>query len=275
MIVLVVLFFGLALNAADVVTRPFVGVTHTHRAALGLHVVSVDLRARGIRVTLSGPGGTRETIRRTTPDFMESVGAQVAINAHFFLPYPSEEADADVIGLAASEGVVYSWFERPTQAYALVAAAPAIHIDRFNRASVIDDAWPGVLWTAVAGSAQIVTGGRVTIPAYAPLGALTPGEYTNTRSWYAVRTARTVIGLSRDRRRLVLVTAEKMDLPALAAVLVRDFGVYEALNLDGGGSTTLAMENGRTGVGEVLNSPTGGRPRRVASSLAVFAARRR
>ncbi len=274
MLLRLLLVSGFVLTAADVVTRPFVGVTHTHRASRGLHVVSIDLRAPGIRVLLSGPGGTRETVRRTTPDFLGAVGAQVAINGHFFLPYPSEEADADVIGLAASEGVVYSWFERPAQAYALVAAAPALHIDRDNRASIIGDDWPGTVWTAVAGSAQIVTGGRVTIPAYAPMGALTPGDYSNARSWYAVQTARTVIGLSRDRRRLLLVTADKADLPSLAALLVRDFGVYDALNLDGGGSTTLAMENPRTGVGEVVNSPTGGRPRRVASSLAVFARRR-
>ena len=274
MLLRLLLVSGFVLSAADVVTQPFAGVTHTHRASRGLHVVSIDLQAPGIRFLLSGPGGTRETVRQTTPDFLGSVGAQVAINAHFFVPYPTEESDVDVIGLAASEGVVYSWFEQPAQSYALVAAAPALHVDRFNRASIIGDDWPGTVWTAVAGSAQIVTNGRVTVPAYAPVGALTPGMYSNARSWYAVETARTVVGLSRDRRLLYLVTADRSDVASLAALLVHDFEVYDALNLDGGGSTTLVLENPATGEGEVVNSPPGGGPRRVASSLAVFARRR-
>jgi hypothetical protein len=48
------------------------------------------------------------------------------------------------------------------------------------------------------------------------------------------------------------------------------FGAYNALNLDGGGSTVLATANGKGGSNE-LNRPSGGRERYDANSLGVFA----
>ena len=280
---LLLLLSSLALFGAETVTRPFVGVTYSHRteAAFNLHVVRIDLDAPGIRFQLTGPGGSRETVRQTTLDFLTFVGAQVAINAHFFAPYPAEDSESFLIGLAASEGVVYSSFETPAQAYALVASAPALHIDASNRASIVRPGYAGELWTAVSGSAQIVTDGVVTVPVYRddahPEGLLTPGSYSNARSWYNVPNPRTVVGLSADKRTVFLVTAERaagFTVPDLAALLAREYGVHDALNLDGGGSTTLVMRNPATGAGEVINSPSGGAARAVASSLAVFARRR-
>jgi hypothetical protein len=59
------------------------------------------------------------------------------LNLHFFLPFPSDEIDANLIGLAASEGKVYSGCEEPVQSFAIVANAPAINIDRKNRAAIV------------------------------------------------------------------------------------------------------------------------------------------
>lgn len=47
-------------------------------------------------------------------------------------------------------------------------------------------------------------------------------------------TSRTLIGLE-DRRRVVLATVDRSTVGAVA-VLARDFGVWDAVNLDGGGS---------------------------------------
>ncbi len=114
-----------------------------------------------------------------------------------------------------------------------------------------------------------------------PGAALTPGSasnYSNEKSWYEVATARTAIGLSRDRRTLTLFTvdvrggSEGMRLSEVAALLIRDYGVWDALNLDGGGSTTMAWTDPATGEAALLNTSSDnpdGRP--VASSLAVFA----
>ena len=63
-----------------------------------------------------------------------------------------------------------------------------------------------------------------------------------------------------------------MRVGEMAARLIRDYGVWNALNLDGGGSTSMAMQDPTTGVATIVNTssdnPNG---RSVGSSLAVFA----
>jgi len=284
-------------------TQPYVGITYADRMEVSprpihMHVAQIDLTAPGVRFKLSPPGGSREVVRQTTLEYLRAEGAQLAINAHFFLPFPSPDTDAWVIGLGASEGRIYSAFEAPEQNFALVTDAPALNLDPENHAAIVHrdpaDAGgrrvvePVVLWNVVAGSAQIVTNGAATVPVYQDLahvdGLLKPGgpnNYSNEKSWYDVATARTAIGLSRDRRTLTLFTAdvrggsEGMRLGEVAAVLIKDYAVWDALNLDGGGSTSMALEDPQTHVAAIVNAssdnPAG---RSVASSLAVFAGRR-
>ena len=142
------------------------------------------------------------------------------------------------------------------------------------------------MWNAVSGSAQIVTEGVKTIPAYAdadhPGALLLPGgsgHYSNGKSWYDVATARTAIGLSRDNRTLTLFTVDVregsagMRLDEVADMLLEDFGVWNAINLDGGGSTSVALEDPATHHASLVNAPADDHPhgRAVGSSLAVFA----
>ena len=276
--------------ARATVTHPYVGLTLIEEAAtaprpIKTHVLQVDLSTPGIRLTLTPPAGPRETMRQTTVDFVKDVHAQAGINAHFFLPFPSTDTAAWLIGLAASEGRVFSACETPEQNYALVANAPAINIDRWNRASAIRCGAAANLWTTVSGSAQIVTNGRVTVPAYRdaehPDGALTPGgprNYTNASSWYGAVNARTAIGVSRDGRTLTLFTvdarggSEGMTVGEAAVWLVAKHGVWNALNLDGGGSTSMALADPATCAVSLVNTssdnPAG---RSVASSLAIYA----
>jgi len=58
----------------------------------------------------------------------------------------------------------------------------------------------------------------------------------------------------------------------VADALTTEYGVWNALNLDGGGSTSMAMEDPRTHVASLVNvssdNPAG---RSVGDSLAVFA----
>jgi len=290
------------LDGAQTVRRPFVGVTTITRTEtsprnLRMHIVQIDLNAPGIHFKVTAPGGGMETVRNTTVGFLSEEHAQIAVNAHFFLPFPSTNSDAMVIGLAASNGNVYSAFESPVQSYAIVADAPAFNIDEMNRVSIVHrnpDFSDGkhvlesvMLWNVVSGSAQIVTDGVKTIPVYKddehPAGLLTPGgavEYDNSRSWYNILTARTAIGITRDNRTLVIFTVDRatgsfgMTGAEVADTLIRDYSVVNALNLDGGGSTTLAMENPTTHVGELVNvSDDNPRGRYVGSNLAVFANR--
>src|SRR6266404_9578741 len=104
----VVLLLLAALAGAQTVEHPFRGITHITRVettlrSVTIHVVQVDLRARGIHFKLTPPGGSRETVRQTTLDFLNQEHAQIAVNAHFFLPFPSTDPNADLVGLAASD----------------------------------------------------------------------------------------------------------------------------------------------------------------------------
>jgi hypothetical protein len=282
------------------VAHPFVGVTTVDRTesvprAIHIHVVQVDLTASGIRFLLSEPRGSREVERETTLAFLRRTHAQVAINGHFFLPFPSTDTEAWVVGFGVSEGRVFSAFETPEQSYAIVANAPAVNIDSHNRASIVHRdpaaadgrrvAEPVELWTTVAGSAQIVTAGQVTIPVYRdathPTGVLTPGgprNYSNENSWYDVVTARSAIGLSRDGRTLTLFVVDArgdsvgLRVGEVAGMLKSDYSVWDALNLDGGGSSSMATADPAGGEPFLVNTssdnPLG---RSVGSSLAVFA----
>ncbi len=226
-------------------------------------------------------------MRQTTLDFLDAEHAQLAINAHYFVPFPSTDLNADLVGLAASDGNIYSKFESPQQSYAIVANAPALNLDRKNHSSIVhnDAREMKKLWTTVAGSAQIVTNGLKTIPNYKdaahPGGLLTPGgpgnaKYSNQNSWYEEKRPRTTIGLSRNRKTLYIVITRNTTVGEAADVLIAE-GAYNALNLDGGGSTTLVIEDPATHTGRLVNMPTEAPAagRIVASSLAVFAPRAR
>jgi len=139
-----------------------------------------------------------------------------------------------------------------------------VHRDR-RQAAGTHVAEPVALWTTDAGSAQIVTAGATSIPDLA---------------WYTAVQARTAIGLSRDGRTLTLFTVDKsggsegMQVGEVADLLRRDYGVWDALNLDGGGSTTMALEDPETHAASVVNASSDKDPasgRAVGSSLAVFA----
>jgi len=238
-----------------------------------------------------------EVVRQTTLNFIQASHAQAAVNLHFFAPFPvpagsTQGAYAYLIGLAASRGNVYSAFEAPFQNYAIVTDAPAINIDSSNNAGIVTRD-PNVadgkhvlenvqLWNAFAGSAQIVTNGVTTIPTYKdathPDDPLTPnGTYTRDgRHWYDLSNARTAIGLTRDNRTLVIFTVDGtngghgLQVGEVADLLIRDYGVYNALNMDGGGSTTVALEDAVTHQRRVVNSPSDNPPRAEASNLAIY-----
>jgi hypothetical protein len=91
-----------------------------------------------------------------------------------------------------------------------------------------------------------------------------------------VRHPRTAVGIASGGRRLLLVTVDGRQLPYSdgmtlreLAELLRSFGAADALNLDGGGSTTLVVRE-RGGALAIANRPSdreGERP--VANALAV------
>jgi hypothetical protein len=279
-----------------------------------MNIVLVDLTAPEVRFKMAPEGKNLpeplfgspgwplpyppfETVRQTTLGFIEDSHAQVAIDTHFFAPFPvpsgsTQGAWAYLIGLAASRGNVYSAFEAPFQSYAIVTDSPGINIDRDNRASIVhrDPAFADgkhvledvTLWNALAGSAQIITNGVKTIPDYKdathPDELLTPnGTYTRGgRHWYFLSNARTAIGLTEDNQTLVLFTVDGtngghgMLVGEVADLLRNEYRVWNALNLDGGGSTTMAMQDPADNARKLVNSPSDSPPRAEGGNFAVY-----
>lgn len=282
----VLLTLSLAAFAGETVEHPFVGVTHITRTdaaprPVKIHVLVIDLKAPGLRFLLTPPCGPKETIKQTTLQFITEQKAQIAVNVHFFEPWPAPNPDdgsADLVGFAASSGTVYSGFEdKPPKPYAIQANAPAINIDPANVASIVHRdpadatgrsiAEPVKLHTAFAGNEQLLTAGKITAG---------EGKWDNTPN------PLTVIGIPKDKLVILLVdgrqkaASEGLSTREAAELLRKDYGVMDAINLDGGGSATLCMADAPDAAPRVVNVPVGigdkpGTLRPVGSNLAIFA----
>lgn len=260
--------------AETLVNTPFVGVRVIHRTEttprpLGIKVVEIDPAAQGLsfRVTPSNGALPRETTNQTTRQFLTSVAAQLAINCHFFSPFPSIDPYSDVIGLAASDGDAYSPFE---------PGWPGFNISPANVATVVYQA-PGdptgyatappvTLWNAVSGNTQIVTDGAVTAT----------DVTLNPRTAIGIKADGTIVMITVDGRQTGF--SEGVGLIELGQIMLNDYGVVQAVNLDGGGSTTLAIADPAPRVANVpvgISSALPGSERSNGSNLAVFAAAQR
>ncbi|MEV7727929.1 phosphodiester glycosidase family protein [Streptomyces sp. NPDC087917] len=116
--------------------------------------------------------------------------------------------------------------------------------------------------TAIGGREVLVLDG-------APVGHA--GEPNDTSA------PRTAVALSRDGRRLRLVTVDGrqrdsggLTLTRLGALL-RRLGAHQALNLDGGGSSTLLAGRAGERALRLENAPSDGRPRPVPNGLVLTA----
>jgi hypothetical protein len=178
--------------------------------------------------------------------------------------------------------------------YALTANAPGINISASNSAQIVNVGTTqttlagGVIpYNTVTGSDQVITNGVKTLPAIVTTvtgphqivsKSVPPFAAPALGNWYTDQiAARTALGLSADNNFLFIFTADAAGgsngmtvSEEVNYLLGGPYNVYNLINLDGGGSTTLAMEDPLTHIDSVVNSASGG-PRFVGSSLAVFA----
>lgn len=86
---------------------------------------------------------------------------------------------------------------------------------------------------------------------------------------------RTAVGIDRDRNRILLLAVDGRQPHSRGLTMVetarmmKRLGAEAALNLDGGGSTTLVARN-RKGVVKVLNRPSDGSQRSIPDGIAVL-----
>lgn len=281
-------FFALAVGVFWYTHRPlpealygqalFQGVTYTREVRreprpMVVHVVVVDLTTPGLRLLVT-PGvrvpagdntGMMELRARTTSEFLAEFGLQVAINGGYFRPwhnhsplnyYPRSGDPVNALGFASSEGVVYSPEKREGE--------PVVYFSADNRVSINTPV--GAVYNALNANFFLLREGRET-----------------QRAWlYEPQSVpRTALGVDASGDRLILLVvdgrqpnySEGARMQDLIAIL-RQYGAYNAVRLDGGGSSTLVMA-GSDGLPVVLNSPIHGQipgmERPVANHLGIYA----
>ena len=87
--------------------------------------------------------------------------------------------------------------------------------------------------------------------------------------------ARTGIGITEDGNELIIATIDnsgsyKGVSQELFGLILKDLGAYNAINLDGGGSTTMAVKPVDKQAAEVVNKPSDGSQRKVTNGVGVF-----
>jgi exopolysaccharide biosynthesis protein len=228
----------------------------------------VDLRNPGVtnRRTPGDPEAEQSLHARTTSDFVEEFDLQVAVNGDGFSPwysnaifsyYPHKGDPIDPTGLAASQGTLYA----PGN-----GAEPTLYISRTNRARFNEPI--GGVYNAISGLLMLAAGGKLLPEVLAAKEA-------------DIAQPRTAVGLDKNSRQLIIVVvdgrqvgySEGATLVELAELLLEK-GAFYAMNLDGGGSSTM-VTTGKNGKARVLNSPIDqripGRERAVGNHLGIYA----
>jgi len=215
------------------------------RDGLDVHAVRADLREKSIAVV-----ATAEHERGlTVGEFAQGRSAIAAVNGDYF------DAALVPVGLAMGDGEVWARADERLRRQEVIGVGGR-RVAIFPRASPLRQP---KRWMTGA-----VSGWPMIVQDCAAVAAL-PGSDHFTRAPHP----RTAVGLSKDRRGLLLVVADGRragvpgpTLPELAALLL-ELGACTAVNLDGGGSSALWLRD------RVVNQPSDGAERRVANHLAV------
>lgn len=143
---------------------------------------------------------------------------------------------------------------------ALPASDEALQILSLQAGSAVTLEWTLGLtnvWDAMGGSPILVANGARVVG-------------TCTTSFCSSRNPRTGVGVTADGRILMVVVDGRqagwsvgVSLPKFAAIF-RKLGAVSALNLDGGGSSTMVVR------GDVVNRPSSGHERSVSTALMVL-----
>lgn len=251
----------------------FEGITYSRivdeQVPLVYHVVSIDLTHPNIRF-FATPADDIEGFdyaARTTSGFLEEFGLQVAINGDFFDPwfsytpfhyYPKLGDGVNARGLSMTAGEIASTGYAPD-------LSGTLYITENNQASFSMPDTP--IETAISGNLMVVNSGVYAI--------------TEASTYLTTRHPRTAIALNEANDTMLLFVidgrqpnySEGATMPELAEIII-GHGGYTALNLDGGGSVTLVIED-ENGNPQLLNSAIHSRipyqERPIANHFGVYA----
>lgn len=233
-----------------------------------LFVAEVDLTNPKVHLHVSrggadpdGPGKWQTTLMRPTKIAAREKFALV-VNGDFFDARGIRDAEgtnsayrseiwSKVTGPAMSNGKAWS-----TSAN----ARPCLVVSKTGQATIREVQQPNPDdWEIISGNVLLVRDGKVV-------------PHDNNK----VRHPRTVVGLNRDSTKMILLVVDGrkpgaavgMSYGELTAEMVR-LGCEDALNLDGGGSSVLAVRDPVKSEFKILNTPTDGHERAVANVLGI------
>ena len=275
-ILLALILTILAAYAATLASRPprietveklFQGITYSRLIRstprpLVVHIVDIDLTAPGVQFLVT-PGDTRcglEFCAMTTGAFVKKYDLQLAINGGFFDPfdaslfnyYPRTYDPVNIRGLVISNSIRYS---EDDERFARLCFTP-------TEAQITWGECPIHTTQALAGGEMIVQDGAARDlsydSAFQPRTAVAGGN-DGQRVWLIV-----VDGRQKNY-------SEGVSLNELASLIV-DLGATTALNMDGGGSTTLVVsKNGIHPLNSPIHTRIPLRQRPIANHLGVYA----
>jgi len=246
----------------------FPGITYLRKdlaspRPIVVHVMAIDLQAAKLEFLVTpSPNIGNILCTSVTSKFLEEFKLHVAINGGYYsyldasydpAAYcPNGGDPVRISDYAASRGKIYS----PKK-----TAQPIIYIGPRNQVTINKE--QGRVFNAISGDRIVVNGGLVV----KNLAANAPNP-------------RTAIGINKNARWLTLMVvdgrqpgySEGVTFPELAELLI-SYGVHTGVNMDGGGSSTMAIK-GFDGKARVLNSPIDmnktGKERPVANHLGLF-----
>ncbi|MEM6400168.1 MAG: phosphodiester glycosidase family protein [Cyanobacteria bacterium P01_D01_bin.116] len=213
-----------------------------------VHIVTIDLSVAGLKVLVTPPQAANKnnsTSARTTSQFLQEFKLQLAVNANYFRPfrentpwdyYPHSGDITYTIGQAISNGKHYS---KADNKWGVLCISPE------NLAKILDSGnCPKNTFQGVAGRHILVIDGK----------AVKSDEDKNKPY------PRVAVATNKQGNILWLIVvdgkqplySEGVTITELTGI-VEGLGAYTALNLDGGGSTTLVMA--KNGKPKLLNSP--------------------
>jgi exopolysaccharide biosynthesis protein len=243
-----------------------------HDPNFSIHIVTIDLSNPDVSLHVCRAGPQPKDSHWVTTllppsEIAAREGYDIAINGDFFEADKTVDAEGKNSGyvkgkLAAPEGPAISdgklWFTNST-------TRPALEIDRHDHITIATVKSHEHL----AKSIQQAVGGNPII--------LVNGKKTKLTGRFATaRHPRTAVGVSEDGTKLILLVVDGrqpdisigMTLSEVADEMLKA-GCYNAINLDGGGSSVLVMRDPATNKLRVMNSPSDTRERAVADVLCV------
>ena len=260
----VVLFVAISVTQAQMSSGPWIPLFKGIDAAAGTNwpggssPIVEQQSVRCVRVDLTDPdvqlfatprapsyaADYRETLSLSVSNFLKTYGLKIASDANFYSANPggadpiAEGVSMEVFGLQISAGSVVSV---PEASGAAPGFASLLFTTNKQPILIYNNDPPGTnttgIYTAVTGYYPVLSNGL-------NIGAASIINYPDTEVHKAQ--PRTAFGVSQDRRYLFLMTIDGRQsgysdgaLDKETALWMSQFGAWDAINMDGGGSTSM------------------------------------